>query len=188
MMLLGLGIGTAFTPMTSFGIAGVEPRDAGAASGLVNVSQQMGGSVGLGVLVTVFAAARIGHEHAACFHGRHAQQGIAQPFLPHALARHGEHFQLATLGIEDDAFVNRHRRRGTVVLGLILPGQFSGDGVQGVEFVTAEAAAQNEDTPAGVPIRVRQLADVWLGSARSPLRSQPPEQYPTGAQRGPAYS
>jgi EmrB/QacA subfamily drug resistance transporter len=57
MIMLGLGIGTAFTPLTASGIAGVDPHDAGAASGLVNVSQQLGGSVGLGILVTVFASA-----------------------------------------------------------------------------------------------------------------------------------
>ena len=32
-------------------------RDAGAASGLLNVAQQLGGSLGLGILITVFAAA-----------------------------------------------------------------------------------------------------------------------------------
>jgi hypothetical protein len=35
---------------------GVEPRDAGAASRLVNVSHQLGGSLGLGILVAAFAA------------------------------------------------------------------------------------------------------------------------------------
>ena len=33
------------------------PGDAGAASGLLNVSQQLGASLGLGILITVFAAA-----------------------------------------------------------------------------------------------------------------------------------
>ncbi len=55
--MLGSGIGIAFTPLTSAGIAGVAPGDAGAASGLVNVAQQLGGSLGLGILVTVFSAA-----------------------------------------------------------------------------------------------------------------------------------
>ncbi|MCW2536206.1 MAG: putative transrane efflux protein [Modestobacter sp.] len=40
--------------------AGVAPEDAGAASGLVNVAHQLGGSLGLGVLVAVFAAAGSG--------------------------------------------------------------------------------------------------------------------------------
>ena len=57
MVLLGAGMGVAFTPLTAAGIAGVEPGDAGAASGLVNVAHQLGGSLGIGILVTVFAAA-----------------------------------------------------------------------------------------------------------------------------------
>lgn len=57
MALLGVGIGSALVPLTTAGIAGVEEHDAGAASGLVNVAQQLGGSLGLGILITVFAAA-----------------------------------------------------------------------------------------------------------------------------------
>src|SRR4051812_26926125 len=55
--LLGIGIGMAFTPLTAAGIAGVAPDDAGAASGLLNVAQQLGASLGLGILITVFASA-----------------------------------------------------------------------------------------------------------------------------------
>jgi heme/copper-type cytochrome/quinol oxidase subunit 2 len=50
--------------LTAAGIAGVAPEDAGAASGLVNVAHQLGGSLGLGALVAVFAAA----GHAAARH------------------------------------------------------------------------------------------------------------------------
>ncbi|HEU5355908.1 MAG TPA: MFS transporter [Actinocrinis sp.] len=57
MMLLGLGMGIAFIPLTSSGIAGVDAKDSGAASGLVNAFHQVGGSLGLGVLVTVFGTA-----------------------------------------------------------------------------------------------------------------------------------
>jgi hypothetical protein len=52
-----MGNGLAFVPLTSAALDGVEPQDAGAASGLVNVMQQVGGSLGLAVLVTVFGAA-----------------------------------------------------------------------------------------------------------------------------------
>ncbi|MDQ8043338.1 MAG: MFS transporter [Solirubrobacteraceae bacterium] len=62
MVLVGTGMGATMIPLTTAGIAGVAPRDAGAASGLVNVFQQMGGSLGLGILVTVFASAT---RHAA---------------------------------------------------------------------------------------------------------------------------
>jgi EmrB/QacA subfamily drug resistance transporter len=60
MLLIGSGMGLAFTPLTQAGIAGVDNHDAGAASGLVNVSQQLGGTLGIGLLVTVFASASKG--------------------------------------------------------------------------------------------------------------------------------
>lgn len=57
MMMLGVGVGIAFALLTGVSVAGVPPRDEGAASGLVNVSQQTGASLGLAVMVTVFGAA-----------------------------------------------------------------------------------------------------------------------------------
>lgn len=60
MILIGIGQGGSLSPLTVAGIAGiagVAREDAGAASGLVNVAHQLGGSLGLGILVVVFAAA-----------------------------------------------------------------------------------------------------------------------------------
>ena len=57
MVVLGFGAGMAITPLTTAGVSGVAPEDAGAASGLVNVAHQLGGSLGVGILITVFAAA-----------------------------------------------------------------------------------------------------------------------------------
>lgn len=57
MLLIGLGQGLLLAPLTAAGVAGVARKDAGAASGLVNVAHQLGGSLGLGVLVLVFANA-----------------------------------------------------------------------------------------------------------------------------------
>jgi EmrB/QacA subfamily drug resistance transporter len=57
LVLVGLGNGTAFVPLTSSALQGVLPEHAGAASGLVNVMQQVGASLGLAVLVTVFGSA-----------------------------------------------------------------------------------------------------------------------------------
>lgn len=56
MALIGMGQGGAFSPMTAAGIAGVDHRDAGVASGLVNVFHQIGGALGLSVLVAISAA------------------------------------------------------------------------------------------------------------------------------------
>ena len=57
MVLLGAGMGVVFVPLTTASLAGVAPQDSGAASSMVNVMQQLGGSVGLAVLVAVFGTA-----------------------------------------------------------------------------------------------------------------------------------
>ncbi len=56
MLLLGAGMGVAFVPLTMASLAGVRPQDSGAASSMVNVTQQIGGSLGLAILVTAYAA------------------------------------------------------------------------------------------------------------------------------------
>jgi predicted MFS family arabinose efflux permease len=57
MVLLGIGMGAVFTPLTTAGISGVADEDAGAASGLVNTAHQLGGTLGIGILISVFTAA-----------------------------------------------------------------------------------------------------------------------------------
>jgi EmrB/QacA subfamily drug resistance transporter len=80
LVLLGIGMGMAFTPLTTAGIAGVAPADAGAASGVVNAAHQLGGSLGLSVLVTVFASASraaIAHAPAALTSAGDARYALA---------------------------------------------------------------------------------------------------------------
>jgi MFS family permease len=62
MMLLGVGMGLVFVPLTTASLAGVPPKDSGAASGLVNMLQLVGGALGLGILVAVYGTAS---RHAA---------------------------------------------------------------------------------------------------------------------------
>ena len=69
MLLVGGGMGLAFTPLTQAAMQGVDNHDAGAASGLVNVFQQLGSTIGIGVLVTVFAAASEGTGAKALIEG-----------------------------------------------------------------------------------------------------------------------
>ncbi|MFF0464279.1 MFS transporter [Streptomyces mexicanus] len=57
MVLLGLGMGTAFMPAMSMATQGVQPRDAGVASAMVNTSQQVGGAIGTALLNTIASSA-----------------------------------------------------------------------------------------------------------------------------------
>ncbi len=54
-VLIALGLGLSFMPVTFAATAGVPRRDAGLASGLVNTTRQVGGSIGLAALATVAA-------------------------------------------------------------------------------------------------------------------------------------
>lgn len=85
LILFGTGNGIAFVPLTNMTLTGVSHEDAGAASGLVNAAQQLGGALGLALLVTVFGAAS--HAKAASLArqpaGRvvSAQARFALPFV-----------------------------------------------------------------------------------------------------------
>jgi MFS family permease len=52
---IGLGAGTSFMPLLTIAMADVPPADAGLASGIINVSQQVSGAIGLAVLSTLAA-------------------------------------------------------------------------------------------------------------------------------------
>jgi MFS family permease len=52
-LLIGLGIGNAFMPLLTLAMQDVPPADAGLGSGITNVTQQIGGALGLAVLSTV---------------------------------------------------------------------------------------------------------------------------------------
>jgi EmrB/QacA subfamily drug resistance transporter len=52
-LLIGIGVGTSFPAIMTLAMSGATPEDAGLASGLVNTSMQVGGSIGLAVLATL---------------------------------------------------------------------------------------------------------------------------------------
>jgi EmrB/QacA subfamily drug resistance transporter len=52
-LLIGVGVGTSFPAIMTLAMSGATPEDAGLASGLVNTSMQVGGSIGLAVLATL---------------------------------------------------------------------------------------------------------------------------------------
>lgn len=82
LIVLGVGQGIAIILLTDFGMADINPADAGAGSGLVNTAHQLGGSIGLALLTVVYGTA-VHHDQAP----------------PIGLAAHGYAavFQVATL-------------------------------------------------------------------------------------------
>jgi EmrB/QacA subfamily drug resistance transporter len=57
LLLLGLGMGCSFVPLTMTAVNGVAPHETGLASALLNSGQQVGGAIGLAAFGTVFAHA-----------------------------------------------------------------------------------------------------------------------------------
>jgi EmrB/QacA subfamily drug resistance transporter len=55
-LLIGMGLGFSFVPISIAALAGIEPEEAGLASGLFNTSQQIGGALGVAALSTIAAA------------------------------------------------------------------------------------------------------------------------------------
>jgi len=73
-LLLGLGAGSSFLPLLTMGMSDAPPRDAGLASGIVNVSVQLFGAIGLATLGTIAtshtkALTASGHTLAAALTG-----------------------------------------------------------------------------------------------------------------------
>jgi EmrB/QacA subfamily drug resistance transporter len=52
-LLISVGLGFSFVPISIAALAGVQPSDAGLASGLINTSQQIGGALGVAILSTI---------------------------------------------------------------------------------------------------------------------------------------
>jgi len=68
-LLLGLGMGCSFVPLTMTAVNGVAQHETGLASALLNTGQQVGGAIGLAAFGTVFAHAAASRASEL---GRHA--------------------------------------------------------------------------------------------------------------------
>ena len=77
LLLSGLGLGMSFVSVTIAGLTGVQPVDAGVASGLINTNRQVGGSIGLAAMTTIAATAT---SHYA---DSHETLAVSSPALAH---------------------------------------------------------------------------------------------------------
>ncbi len=82
-LMIGIGMGMASMPGMSLATARVRPQDAGVASAMVNVSQQVGGSIGTALLNTIAASATTGWLAA------HAAPGVASGAVGRQAAVYG---------------------------------------------------------------------------------------------------
>lgn len=76
MLLIGTGQGLAYGPMTASGVARVSASEAGPAAGLVNVSQQIGMSLGISIAVALGISAANGIADTAHHVARAAEVGL----------------------------------------------------------------------------------------------------------------
>ncbi|MFJ1937565.1 MULTISPECIES: MFS transporter [unclassified Kitasatospora] len=85
-VIFGFGMGLIFVPVMLLAVAGVPGQETGAASGLLNSMQQIGGSLGLSILTTVFA-------HYATAEGKLQQPKFLQSATPDQLAYLQQHHE-----------------------------------------------------------------------------------------------
>jgi EmrB/QacA subfamily drug resistance transporter len=77
LLLSGVGLAFTFVPVMIASLTGIQPADAGVASGLINTSRQIGGSIGLAALTTIAATSS---SHYA---SSHAVPAFSGPALTH---------------------------------------------------------------------------------------------------------
>jgi EmrB/QacA subfamily drug resistance transporter len=76
-LLISLGMGHVFVPLSSTALLGVPHHDAGAASALVNTMQQVGGSLGVAFLNTIATSATASY---ALAHGGASPEAVVHGF------------------------------------------------------------------------------------------------------------
>jgi EmrB/QacA subfamily drug resistance transporter len=95
MIVMAIGMGCIFVPLTTVAVARVRNTDAGVASAMLNVGQQVGGAIGLSVLATVAATAA--RSSASTEVGNLMAQVKAGAANPHVL-RHLQELNAARTG------------------------------------------------------------------------------------------
>ena len=171
-LLTGLGIGFSFVPISIAALAGVQPAEAGLASGLFNTSQQIGGALGIAALSTIAtsrteSAVESGNAvpvalvdgFSAAFTGGVvvAALGIIAALV---LIRSDEMEPVVEpeLELELEAGLARHRRRTSACA-------YAEGGTRTLAFLRIPALSVREGTEPVDPVAVRVVDD---GIAHSP--------------------
>ena len=183
LLIGGMGLALAFVPVSIAALTGVRPNEAGAASGLINTSQQIGGAVGLAAITTVATTATTNYL---------SSHAPSPAVLPSALT-HG--FQVSFIVLAGLALAAA-ALSATLIANVKTPAMAGvGEGAEGAEgeampeapvaaFEGADesAAAAAAPAPAAVGVATRPVHVLGLvasESSRAP-RSMPAET-PTGS-------
>ncbi|WP_410638377.1 MFS transporter [Amycolatopsis sp. lyj-346] len=90
LVVMSVGMGLVYTPMNNVALSGIDLADAGVASALVNTSQQIGGSLGVALLNTIFTTSVAAYlatpgttpdPTAATMHGYHQAFAVSAALL-----------------------------------------------------------------------------------------------------------
>ena len=107
-LILSLGMGFAFVPFSSTALIGVDERDAGVASALVNTTQQIGGSLGTALLNTIAASA------SATFIATHGARSVARGLVHGYTTAFGVSAMVLLAALATSAFLIRGNAAGPV--------------------------------------------------------------------------
>lgn len=100
LLVMSAGMGCIFVPLTSVAVARVQNTDAGIASAMLNVGQQVGGAIGLSVLANVAATAA---RSAGKSHTAELLAKIKSGQLPQSVAQHVQQLSDAQTGAKPTA-------------------------------------------------------------------------------------
>lgn len=92
----GMSLGFLFIPLTIASLAQLKPEQMGAGSGIINLMRQLGGSIGIAALSTVFSRREVFHHDSICA-GLNPANIALSPWLQHGQAL------LATRGMSASA-------------------------------------------------------------------------------------
>ncbi len=146
LLAIGLGMGLSFVPLTLNAVASVAPGQAGLASALLTTSQQIGGSLGIAVLVTIASTTTRtvlrSAGHAASLAGTRALSPAAHQLAGRALVS----------GYDDAFRVGAAIAAGAFIVALlVIRGGSRAGAVEDLEAAPGTAA---EPRPAGSAVPV----------------------------------
>jgi EmrB/QacA subfamily drug resistance transporter len=87
MVMLGFGMGFVFVSMMSVATSGIAPEDSGISSAMLNVTQMVGGTIGLSALITISTSAS--KDEAASQATKHGMEALSTDAVQHVIMTEG---------------------------------------------------------------------------------------------------